>query len=60
MKLLGVEIDFNKSYTPEELEQLEAELDARFRKLVGYMLAGMLVLISLAVLAKYIWQLTHG
>lgn len=46
MNLLGVHIDFNKHYTPEELEDLEAQLDMAFRAFASKMvfITGMLII----------------
>lgn len=57
MKLLGVHIDFNKNYSPAELEELEHQLDAAFGRFVRRLFRFMLALIALAVVAKYVHQL---
>jgi hypothetical protein len=60
MKFLGVNIDFNKNYSETELEELEEQLDAAFGRFVRRLLRFMFLLIVLAVLVKFGYQLCHG
>ena len=60
MKLLGVNINFNKNYPPAELEELEHQFDAAFGRFARRMFRLCLVLIVLAVVTEYAHRLWVG